>query len=154
MSRLAFQFFSSKVLSAFAVLLAVSFYTPAHAAPVPTDDEQEILVKATLMTFNDANLTGNYSVLFDKAARPFQAQLTVPKLVDAFKVYRDKKINMESIVVADMDAGNKATIDADGVLNIKGKFKDDEKRIRFDLKFVNEQGTWKLLGINVAYKED
>jgi len=78
----------------------------------------------------------------------------VQKLVDAFKVYRDKKVNLASIVSADMDSGNKATIDADGVLNLKGKFKDDEKRIRFDLKFVNEEGAWKMVGINVNYKEE
>ena len=53
-----------------------------------------------------------------------------------------------------MDYSNKATIDSDGVLNLKGKFKDDERRIRFDLKFVNEEGDWKMLGINVNYKEE
>jgi len=121
---------------------------------VPAARPLEALVKSSLMTFNDANLTGNYSVLYDKAAKPFRAQATVQKLVDAFKVYRDKKVNLASIVSADMDSSNKATIDSDGVLNLKGKFKDDDKRIRFDLKFVNEEGAWKMLGINVNYKEE
>ena len=71
----ALRLFNAKALSAIAVVLAISFFTPAHSAPVPTDDEQEILVKTTLMTFNDANLTGNYSVLRDKASKPFREQL-------------------------------------------------------------------------------
>ena len=154
MFQSALRLFNAKALSAFALVLAMSFFTPAHSAPVPTDDEQEILIKTTLMTFNDANLTGNYTILYDKAAKPFRAQITVQKLVDAFKVYRDKKVNLASIVSADMDSSNKATIDSDGVLNLKGKFKDDEKRIRFDLRFVNEEGGWKMLGITVNYKEE
>jgi hypothetical protein len=154
MFQSALRLFNAKALSAIAIVLAMSFFTPAHSAPVPTDDEQEILIKTTLMTFNDANLTGNYTILYDKAAKPFRAQITVQKLVDAFKVYRDKKVNLASIVSADMDSSNKATIDSDGVLNLKGKFKDDDKRIRFDLKFVNEEGAWKMLGINVNYKEE
>ncbi len=147
----ALRRFNARTLLAFAVLLSLSFVAPAHSAPVPNDDDQEILIKATLMTFNDANLTGNYSVLRDKASKPFRAQLSVEKLADSFKVYREKKINMESIVGADLDS-NKATFDKDGVLNLKGRFKDDEKRIRFDLNFIDEGGVWKLIGISVNYK--
>jgi hypothetical protein len=89
MFQSALRLFNAKALSAIAIVLTMSFFTPAHSAPVPTDDEQEILIKTTLMTFNDANLTGNYTILYDKAATPFRAQITVQKLVDAFKVYRD-----------------------------------------------------------------
>jgi opacity protein-like surface antigen len=145
--------FGAKALAMLAVVLAMSALTAAHAAPVPSDDDQEVLVKSTLMTFNDANLTGNYTVLYDKASKPFKAQLSVQKLVDGFKGFREKKVNLASIVSADMDPGNKATINNDGVLNLKGRFKDDEKRIRFDLNFVYEDGSWKLLGIEVDYKQ-
>lgn len=152
MRSTALRRFHAWTLCALVVLLSLSF-APAYSAPVPNDAEQEILVKATLMTFNDANLTGNYSVLHDKASKPFRAQLSVQKLADSFKVYRDKKVNLESIVGADIDSA-KATFNKDGVLNVRGRFKDDEKRIRFDLNFVDEGGVWKLLGINVSYKEE
>ena len=84
MIRAALRLFDIKAFLALAAVLAMSLSTPAHSAPVPTDDEQEILVKATLMTFNDANLTGNYSVLYDKAAKQFRAQ-SRSKMVDSFK---------------------------------------------------------------------
>ena len=147
----ALRRFNARTLCAFVALLSLSFVAPAYSAPVPSDDDQEILIKATLMTFNDANLTGNYSVLRDKASKPFRAQLSVEKLADTFKAYRDKKVNLESIVGADLDS-NKATFDKDGVLNLRGRFKDDEKRIRFDLNFIDEGGVWKLLGISVNYR--
>jgi hypothetical protein len=104
------------------------------------------------MTFNDANLTGNYSVLHEKAATPFRKQLPAEKLAEVFKEFRDKKVDISSIVADDISSGSEAKID-DGVLLLKGRFKDETRRIRFDLKFIREDNFWKLVGINVAYKE-
>ena len=121
------------------------------AANLPDDNEQEILVKTTLMTFNDANLTGNYSVLHGKASKPFREQLPVDKLADVFKEFSDKKVNIESIVADEISAVD-AKID-DAILSLKGRFKDETRRIRFDLKYIREDNAWKLVGINVGYKE-
>jgi hypothetical protein len=134
--------------------LALCFAPPAFSATLPSDTEQEILVKATLMTFNDANLTGNYSVLFDKSAKAFREQISTEKLSEAFKSFRARKVNLESIVADDLDSSKEPKIDDNGVLQLQGRFKDDEKKIRFDLKFVKEDGAWKILGLNVKYKED
>jgi len=35
---------------------------------------------------------------------------------------------------------------------LKGRFKDEDKKISFDMKFVNEDGVWKILGLNVKNK--
>ena len=149
-----FRFGGTSALRAIALAAVMLFAAPAaNAVTLPTDTEQEILIKATLMTFNDANLTGNYSVLFDKSSAPFRRQITAAKLSDAFKVFRDKKINMDSVVASEIDSST-PSMDGDGVLQLKGRFKDDEKKIRFDLKFVKEDGVWRLLGINVNYKEE
>jgi opacity protein-like surface antigen len=148
------RFFSSKTLCAFAISLALSAFASVQAATVPSDDEQEILIRTTLMTFNDANLTGNYSVLYDKSAKVFRDQMSAEKLSAGFKVFRDKKVNLDSVVIEEIDSTSKPRIDSDGVLQLKGKFKDDDKQIRFDLKFVQEGEIWKMIGINVNYKAE
>lgn len=148
------RFPGTQALCALVVVVALSFFAPAQAAPLPTDNEQEILIKTTLMTFNDANLTGNYSVLHERSAKLFRAQMTVQKLADAFKVFRDKKVDLSSIVADEIDSSKAPVLDAKGVLTLKGRFKDDEKKIRFDLQFVDEGGAWKLVGINVDYKQE
>ncbi len=137
-------------------LLATLFLlaaTPAWCARIPSDNEQEILIRTTLMTFNDANLTGNYTVLHAKASREFQAQLTVDDLARAFQKYRDLAVNIESIVADDIASSEDATIDKSGILSLVGAFKDDEKRVRYKLRFVQNKGDWKLLAIDVKYKE-
>lgn len=42
---------------------------PAYAEnTVPSEQLQEVLIKSSLLTFNDANLTGNYTVMYAKMA--------------------------------------------------------------------------------------
>ena len=154
MSHPVVPLFISKQLPVFAVVLSLSFFGQTQAASLPTDDEQEILIKTTLMTFNDANLTDNYTVLYDKSAKIFRDQMSAQKLTETFKVFREKKVNLESVVIDDIDSSSKPKIDSDGVLQLKGRFKDDEKRIRFDLKYIQESGIWKMVDINVNYKEE
>ena len=139
-------------LAGLVVVVTMGMLGAALAANLPDDTEREILIKTTLMTFNDANLTGNYSVLHSKAATPFRQQLSVEKLATTFKEFRDKKVNIESIVADEIDSGSEAKIN-EGILSLTGRFKDDTRRVRYDLKFAREENSWKLVGINVRYKE-
>ena len=149
-----FRYDGHRALRSLVLGAAIFFAAPALGATPPTDNEQEILVKTTLMTFNDANLTGNYSVLYDKASKAFRSQITSDKLSEAFKVFRSRKVNLESIVADEIDSIKTPKIDENGVLQLQGRFKDEDKKIRFDLKFVQEDGAWKMLGLNVGYKEE
>jgi hypothetical protein len=46
-------------LTLIAAVMMLAFFAPANAASLPSDDEQEVLIRTTLMTFNDANMTAN-----------------------------------------------------------------------------------------------
>ena len=74
-----------------AMVMMAACFAPANAASVPSDDEQEVLIRTTLMTFNDANMTGIYSVLHAKASKEVQAQLSIEKLFETFKPFRTNK---------------------------------------------------------------
>ena len=52
---------------------------------VPSERALEALVKATLLTFNDANVTGNFTVFHAKLAKPFRQQFTPERLQETFK---------------------------------------------------------------------
>ena len=53
-------------LSAAVVAATLLCGSPARADKVPSAFGQEVLIKVALLTFNDANVTGNYSVLHAK----------------------------------------------------------------------------------------
>ena len=86
------------VLALIAAVAISGAFTQAKAASLPSDDEQEILIRTTLMTFNDANMTGNYSVLHAKASKELQAQLSIEKLFETFKPFRTNRLFFEDIV--------------------------------------------------------
>lgn len=140
------------VFVAFLILAAASF-VPAHAIQIPSDDEQDVLIRTTLMTFNDANMTGNYAVLLAKASRQFQSQITAEKLATAFEPFRTSELFFESVVSEDYASSEKPTIDSEGALVLAGVFKTDDMQVKYRLRFVQNGKMWKLLGINVDAKK-
>ena len=59
-----------RMLAVMALMLMASI---AQAqSKVPSERALEALVKTTLLTFNDANVTGNYEVFHAKLSRPFR----------------------------------------------------------------------------------
>ena len=84
---------------AFAIALVVgASISPARAQQkVPGAELQEVLIKAALLSFNDANVTGNYAVFHAKLSKPFRDQFPPEKLAEIFKEFRDKRIDFDII---------------------------------------------------------
>ena len=131
-----------------AMVMIVVCLQPADAASVPSDDEQEVLIRTTLMTFNDANMTGIYSVLHAKASKEVQAQLSIEKLFETFKPFRTNQLFFEDIIYEDYDSYEDAKFDDEGALVLAGVFKTDSIRVKYRLRFIKNDTAWKWLGIN------
>jgi hypothetical protein len=148
----ATRFFNSGRVFAVAVaLLALTMVSiaPSFAADVPDDDDQDILIRSTLMTFNDANMTNNYTVFYAKASKQWQGQTSVEKLQAAFEPMRKKELNLEELATADYDSYEKAKFDPDGALVLAGVFKTDDLEVKYRLRYVKEDQAWKVIGVNV-----
>ena len=128
--------------------LAFTYVAPAFAVDIPDDDDQDILIRSALMTFNDANMTGNYSVFLAKASKEFQSQFTVEKLATAFASFNKSKIDLEELATADYESYEKAKLDGNA-LALVGTFKTDELEVKYNLHFLQNDNAWKLSGINV-----
>ena len=130
-------------------ILCGLLFSAASAANVPSDSDQDILIKTSLMTFNDANMTGNYAVFVAKAAKEFQAQVTAEKLGTSFEGFRKNELFFESVVTDEYESSEKAKIDSEGALILAGVFKGEEMRVKYRLRYLKNGNAWKLLGINV-----
>ena len=67
-----------RMLAVTALMLAASLAQAQNK--VPSERALEALVKTTLLTFNDANVTGNYEVFHAKLSKPFREQFPVERL--------------------------------------------------------------------------
>jgi opacity protein-like surface antigen len=131
------------------LVLAFTCLSPVSAADIPNDDEQDVLIRTALMTFNDANMTNDYSVFLAKSSKEFQSQFTTDKMASAFEGFRKNELYFEDVITADYDSYEKAKIDNDGALVLAGVFTTDNMEVKYRLRFIQNNKIWKVAGINV-----
>jgi hypothetical protein len=135
-----------RMLAVTALMLAASLAQAQNK--VPSERALEALVKATLLSFNDANVTGNYEVFHAKLSKPFREQFPVERLARRFQEFNRKHIDFD-IVAALKPAYEPAPKVDDGRLLVKGYFPTEPLWLYFDLAFIPSDGEWKLISINV-----
>src|SRR5258705_4183981 len=128
---------------------------PAAAAPqqpaLPVSLEQALyLIRSTLLTLNDANRTGNYTVLRDLSAPDFQGTNTAADLAQNFTDLRRRKFDLFSVALAAPQLTAPPALDDHGMLRLTGFFPTRPQQINFDLLFQNAGGQWRLFGLSVS----
>jgi hypothetical protein len=136
-----------RMLAAMALMLMASAAQAQNK--VPSERGLEALVKATLLTFNDANVTGNYEVFHAKLSKPFREQFSVERLARRFQEFNKKNIDFDVIAALKPDYDPAPKVDDEGRLLVKGHFPTEPLRVNFDLAFIPSDGEWKLISINV-----
>ena len=133
-----------------AVMVLMLMASAAQAQnKVPSERGLEALVKATLLTFNDANVTGNYEVFHAKLSKPFREQFPVERLARRFQEFNKKNIDFDVIAALKPSYDPAPKVDDEGRLLVKGHFPTEPLRVNFDLAFIPSDGEWKLISINV-----
>lgn len=108
-----------------------------------------ILIRTSLIALNQADLTGNYSVLRDLAAPGFQQANDPAKLAQIFADLRNRRIDLSPITVIPPRLTQPAFVTDKGMLRITGFFPTKPEQVNFDLVFQQIGGQWRLFGISV-----
>ena len=136
-----------------AIVAALLLAVPAQAQDtVPSAFLQEILIKTSLLTLNDANVTGNYTVLHAKLAKPFREQFSPDRLKQVFKPFADNKVDWGVIATKPPVASSESTIDKRGALILRGYFDTRPSRVIYELDYLPSEGEWKPIKLNVNLK--
>jgi len=136
-----------RMLAVMALMLVASLAQAQNK--VPSERALEALVKTTLLTFNDANVTGNYEVFHAKLSKPFREQFPVERLARRFQDFNKKHIDFDIIAALKPSYDPAPKVDDDGKLLVKGHFPTEPLQVYFNLEFIPSDGEWKLIGINV-----
>ncbi len=126
---------------------------PAAAQPVPIPIVQEALIKATLLTFNDANITGNYDVLYAKLSKPFRDKFPPERLKEVFKVFADKHVDFKIIAAKAPIAKQEPSVNDKGVLSLYGHFDTTPSHVYYELEYIMSDGEWKPIRIDVNIRK-
>jgi hypothetical protein len=148
------------LVPATAISVATEEQRPAQApAPSAAPQQQQLpvsleqalyLIRSTLLTLNDANRTGNYTVLRDLASPDFQGKNTAADLSDSFADLRRRHFDLFSVALAAPQLAAPPSLENGGMLRLTGFFPTRPQQINFDLLFQNVGGQWRLFGISVA----
>jgi hypothetical protein len=109
-----------------------------------------MLVRSSLLALDQANKTGNYTVLRDLGAPGFQAANTASRLGDIFSKLRNDKVDLAGVAVIDPQLSLLPQIEANGMMHMAGFFPSVPSQVNFELFFAPVEGQWRLFGISVA----
>lgn len=109
-----------------------------------------VLIRNTLIALNQANQTGNYSVLRDIAAPAFQTANSQAQLAVAFTSLRDQKLDISSVAAVTPELSEPPATDQNGVLRLVGIFPTEPMRINFQLAFQPVGGVWRPIGLAIG----
>jgi hypothetical protein len=144
-----------RIVVAFVVLLAsclgVVAQQSAQPATKPANIDRNgvlILVRSALLALDQANKTGNYTVLRDLGAPSFQVN-TAAKLAEIFAPQRNEKLDLSGVVAIDPQLTILPEIE-NGMLHMAGFFPSVPSQVNFELLFAPVEGQWKLLAISIA----
>jgi hypothetical protein len=108
-----------------------------------------ILVRSTLLALDQANKTGNYTVLRDIGAPGFQSN-SAARLGEIFAKLRNDNLDLSGVAVIDPQLNLLPQIEANGLMHMAGFFPSVPTQVNFDLSFAPVNGQWRLFGISVS----
>ncbi len=123
---------------------------PARAQQAPDENVSARLVWSTMIALDNANRTGNYTVLRELGTPSFQSRNSQLVLSSVFSDLRDNRVDVGRAIMTKPTYYLPPTITAEGNLRLRGGFEYRPQSIRFDLIYRNQNGGWRLHAISVA----
>lgn len=124
----------------------------APAAPVltiPDAFKLNMMIRTAVIALNQANLTGNYTVLRDLGAASFRGSNDASRLAEIFGTLRKRKIDLSPVLFFMPKLVQQPQVNERGVIRLVGYFETAPERINFDVYYVFEADQWRLFGIGV-----
>lgn len=134
---------------------AESLAPAKSASPDKFQDEQAtFLVRSTLMALNDANRSGNYSVLRDLAGPRFQERNSVLRLREVFQAFREAGVDLSPAGMMPPRLTRMDRRASDSLLILEGGLplgeENARQRLRFAMEFEPIAGHYRLLTLSVG----
>ena len=123
---------------------------PPAPKPAPIDRNGVlILIRSALLALDQANKTGNYTVLRDLGAPGFQVN-TAARLAEIFARQRERNLDLSGVAVIDPQLSLLPQIEPNGMMHMAGSFPSIPSPVDFELVLASVNGQWRLFGISVS----
>ena len=143
-----------RICAVLVILLGACETAVAQQAPAPKPANIDrngvlMLIRSSLLALDQANKTGNYTVLRDLGSPGFQAGNTAARLSEIFAPQRNGKLDLSGVAVIDPQLTVLPEIEANGMMRLAGFFPSMPSQVNFELIFAPVDGQWRLFGMGV-----
>ncbi len=138
--------------AAVAAWAAMASVALAQEGPKPAQIDRNgvlILIRETMLALDQANNTGNNTVLRDLGSPAFQ-QNNAARLGEIFASERRDNLDLSGVAVLEPQLSLLPQIEPNGLLDMTGFFPSAPEQINFDVAYAPVNGQWKLFGISVG----
>jgi hypothetical protein len=108
------------------------------------------MIRNTVLALNQANLTGNYSVLRDMGTPAFQMTNSQARLAEIFASLRARKLDLSPVMVFNPKLLAPAALQDGQVLKLAGFFPTTPEQVHFELAYQRYGEQWLLAGLAVS----
>jgi hypothetical protein len=134
-------------------------HAPAHKSAVdPQKQKQQmtmnsmelaLLIKSPIIALQQANQTGNYSVLRDLGSPVFRERFDQTRVAAIFANLRSRNVNLTPVMLIAPNLTKQPEMTAEKQLHIVGEFPAQPLKVQFELLFLSIDGIWRIEGIAV-----
>ena len=94
----------------------------------------------------------DFSQFYKNIAKIWQDQSSLDKFSRIFKSFIDKKVDLTGIKDLEPVLEKTPYLDNNSLLCVQGSYSTKPSKSMFNLKYLLENGTWKLVGIKINLK--
>ncbi len=120
----------------------------AQAAAAIDDRTMLAMVRSSLAALDQANRTGNYTVLRDLGGSSFHRN-TAARLAEVFAPLRAQAVDLSPALTTDPVFTLPPRVEPSGLLRCAG-FIPSQPRLVFEIAWQKDDGAWKLYGVVVT----
>ena len=148
-----------KKLNAVLLVAMLAFSLPVSAqspvkpvssqSSIPRPEYLTVLVQSTIQYLNQANQANDYSLLLRLASTQMQSSTNPASLSASFQPFRQANIDLAPSVIYGI-RWNAAPAINNGILSLNGNITSQPNEVKFDFRYVLENGKWRLAGLSVG----
>jgi len=116
---------------------------------MPDNYKMNMMIRSTVIALNQANQTGNYTVLRDLASPGFRRANDPSRLAEIFAKLRKRNLDLTPVIFFQPKLLRQPAIDKRGLLTLVGFFPSKPEQVNFQMLFQNVNGQWLLYGLAV-----
>jgi hypothetical protein len=129
-------------------------YTKADASKkqIPSDAEMQDMIKTTLLDFNSAVQSEDFTAFHAKSSKALQKTANPAKMKQTFQLFIDGEMDISSISSMTTTITTPAKLESRSgynIISVAGKYPTYGVETTYDLQYVGEGKDWKLLLIKV-----